>query len=517
MDEWYEELDFEENPFSTNPSDYVKKLVARDDIVDELIYRVSSGSIVFIEGPAGSGKSSLLRAVIKQFRGKGKVIYVNSEKFEKKLDVEDLLVQRNGLIKGMFLKQKPSRMILLLDNVSALSYRNMERLKNYFDENFLHSIVFTGESFSKVGFSDSLKQRLENRIIKIPKMTTDQIVEMVRLRLEDSKFLPDEIVTEIAKKFDNNPKEVLNACEELAEFVVGADETVVTEKHLKEVLGVALVQSSKESVASNKENAKPKSATKKLVEKEDEENKDSDVKNETEDLDSNENSEDSDANSETDSEDSDDDLDDFFDDDDDSDDSEKTEKDSKEDSEKDSKVESEDESDADTAKAKPESKKVEDSDDDSEDSDDDLDDFFDDDDDSETDSEKESKEDSKHDSKEKSDSDSSEDEDLESDDVKQASEEVVSAEDEISSEKSSKSNETDADDEKENVIAPIISDDDDDKKKDVKEEDDFFEDSFFEDDEDEEVYDEDNDESEDKKEEDSVFDDFFDDDLEEEK
>jgi type II secretory pathway predicted ATPase ExeA len=255
MDEWYEELDFEENPFSTNPADFVKALVARDDMIDELIYRVRAGSLVFIEGPKGSGKSSLLRVLIKKFRGKGKVIYVNAEKLEEKLNVEELLTQRNGLIQGMLMKKAPKGMILLLDNVTALSHKNAERIKHYFDENNLLSVVFTGEKFSKADFSDSLKQRLEGRVLTIPEMTSDQLVEMVHARIGDTKFMPDDVVVDIAKRYKNNPKDVLKACEDVAEFVVSIDEDVVTEKHVAEVLSAGKNESPKKE--EKKEEPKP--------------------------------------------------------------------------------------------------------------------------------------------------------------------------------------------------------------------------------------------------------------------
>ncbi len=236
MDEWYEELDFEENPFSVNPSEYLKSLVGRDEILDELDYRIRSGSIVFVEGPRGSGRSSLLRAMVRRFRGRGRVIYVNAEKFEKKLDIEDLLVQRNGFFKGMLLKKKPKRMILFIDNVDSLSHRNTERLKHYFDENYLQSVVFTGESFEKAGFSESLRLRIEGRVINIPKMKDDQVVQMVRNRVGDTKLLSQDLILDVASRYDNNPKEVLKALDEVAEFVVSLDEDVITKKHLDEVL-----------------------------------------------------------------------------------------------------------------------------------------------------------------------------------------------------------------------------------------------------------------------------------------
>ncbi len=240
MEEWYEELDFEENPFSTNPSDFVKNIVGRDEIIDDLIYRVRAGSLVFLEGEEGSGKSALLRVLIRKFRGKGRVIYVNCEKLEADLNIEDLLVQRNGFIKGMIMKKTPKNMILLLDNVPKLSHKNMERIKYYFDENFLKTVVFTGESFKDVGFSKSLIQRIEGRVITIPPLESYQAVDLVRERIGDIKFISDELIEQIAEATNYNPKRLLKALEEISEYVVSIDEDTVDAKHVEQVLGKKL-------------------------------------------------------------------------------------------------------------------------------------------------------------------------------------------------------------------------------------------------------------------------------------
>lgn len=258
MDEWYEELDFEENPFSVNPSDFLDCLVGLDDAIEELDYRIRSGSMSFVAGKRGTGRTALLRAMIKRFRGRGRVIYVNAEKFEKKLDIEELLVQRNGFIKGMLMKKKPKKMILLMDNVNELSYRNTERLKHYFDENFLQSVVFTGDGLHEVGFSESLKLRIEGRVIDLPKLTEQQILEIVHKRLGDSKLVPDEVVMELCKRYKNNPKDVLRSLDEVAEFIVSLDEESINIKHLDEVLGEANPKKSKDSPKKNSEDVNDK-------------------------------------------------------------------------------------------------------------------------------------------------------------------------------------------------------------------------------------------------------------------
>jgi MoxR-like ATPase len=175
MEQWYEELDFEENPFSTNPSDFVKNIVGREEVIDELIYRVRAGSMVFLEGEDGMGKTALLRLVIRKFKGKGKVIYVNCDKLEKELNIEELLVMKNGFIQGMLMKKYPRGMILLLDNVSKLSEANTERIKYFFDEGHLKSVIFTGDKFNDAEFSESLKQRIA-KTLKLEKLEEYQAV-----------------------------------------------------------------------------------------------------------------------------------------------------------------------------------------------------------------------------------------------------------------------------------------------------------------------------------------------------
>lgn len=246
MEEWYEELDFEENPFSTNPSDFVKNIVGRDEIIDDLIYRVRAGSLVFLEGSEGSGKSALLRVLIRKFRGKGKVIYVNCDKLESDLNIEDLLIQRNGFLKGMLMKQNPKNMILLLDNVPKLSHKNMERIKYFFDENFLKSVIFTGENFKDVDFSKSLIQRIEGRVLIIPPLESYQAVDLVRERIGDLKFISDELIEQIAELSNYNPKQILKALEEVSEYVVSVDEDVIEAKHIEQVLGKTLKSSKEE-------------------------------------------------------------------------------------------------------------------------------------------------------------------------------------------------------------------------------------------------------------------------------
>jgi len=53
--EWYEEMDFDSNPFERET-----KLVGFEDLLEEMLYAIVSGNMIFIEGETGSGKTLIL-------------------------------------------------------------------------------------------------------------------------------------------------------------------------------------------------------------------------------------------------------------------------------------------------------------------------------------------------------------------------------------------------------------------------------------------------------------------------
>ncbi len=198
--EWYEELDFDENPFSTNPKKFASHLSGMETVLEDVFYRVAAGSMLFVEGKNGSGKSSILWNVIKKYRGRGKIIYVDCSQIEKELNIEKLLVNKYGFIRGRIMKRKPKNMILLLDNIEELSPKNSERVKYFFDQGYLHSVVFAGVSYKKVKFSKSLKERINGELNVSFNQTVNQlknkISEVLTLKLVDT----DEINTSLMKQ-----------------------------------------------------------------------------------------------------------------------------------------------------------------------------------------------------------------------------------------------------------------------------------------------------------------------------
>ncbi|MEM2138734.1 MAG: hypothetical protein QXM96_01115, partial [Candidatus Woesearchaeota archaeon] len=154
------------------------------------------------------------------FGGKKNVAYVDCKILDKNLNITNILQERYGLF-GKILNKTPKEMILLLDNVHELSKKNTERIKYYFDQNNIKSIIFTTEKYSKAKFSESLKDRIGKRVLKIPLMDEFDAIEIVKKRIgEKSDFFNDDLIKKIFNLSENSVKLFLENCSKIAETAV---------------------------------------------------------------------------------------------------------------------------------------------------------------------------------------------------------------------------------------------------------------------------------------------------------
>lgn len=228
---WWKKIDLEENPFSSEDSEPY----GLDKVIEETVYRVESGSIIFIEGQKSMGKTSLLKSLIKRFKGKGRVIYVDASKIDRDINIERLMKARYGFF-GRLFGFTPKDMILLVDNVQLLSKKNEERIKFYFDNNYLRSAVFTGESYSKANLPRGLRERIGSRVVKLVPLSEEEAVEAVRSRI-GSKLMSREIIKKIYKLSGKNMVKFLQNCNELCEKYIETGEDSITDKDINEFFG----------------------------------------------------------------------------------------------------------------------------------------------------------------------------------------------------------------------------------------------------------------------------------------
>lgn len=203
--EWFEELGFDNNPFELNPLETDFNLIGKEKEGKEILYRIASGSMLLIEGKTGTGKTALLKYAVDNFKGEGKVVYVDGNKLNKRLNVSDLL--------------KKKGMILLMDNVQYLSKKNNERIKYYYDEDYIKSAVFTTTDYSLVNFSNAIKDRIGKNIIKLKDLSQSNALKIAKERLGDKEILPGDVLKQLYKDSDNI-KEFLRNCDSLCGYLV---------------------------------------------------------------------------------------------------------------------------------------------------------------------------------------------------------------------------------------------------------------------------------------------------------
>ena len=220
--EWYEELDFDENPFQVD-----SKYVGNEDLVDEVFYSIMAGNIVIVESEQGMGKTRVMKEVVKKFRGRGKLVYVNGKNLDKELNVEKIMNKKKGLF-----RKNPKNMVLLLDDVEHISEKNMERIKYYFDQNYVRTVILATSKPEELNLTDSLKQRVWKKV-KLNALSDYEAVQVVREKIGDD-ILTDRVIKAVYKESGKNMKKFMENCEEICKAYI--DNKDIKEDEVKSII-----------------------------------------------------------------------------------------------------------------------------------------------------------------------------------------------------------------------------------------------------------------------------------------
>lgn len=229
MSEWYSKIGFDGDPFSKDSG-----FAGHDELINEVFYTVYSGNILFIEGESGSGKTKILHEVIKRFGGRKKIIYMNCRHF-RGLNVEDVLKKRYGFFSRL-LGRKPENMILLLDEVEELSHKNCERLKYYFDQGYIASVIFTAKKFPSEGMSASLVQRI-SKVLRISPLSDYEAVSIIRDKIGD-RFLSDRVIKSIYSLSGRNTGKLIQNCKTVMVEMAEKKKQEISEEEIPRILSV---------------------------------------------------------------------------------------------------------------------------------------------------------------------------------------------------------------------------------------------------------------------------------------
>jgi|TARA_B100001971_G_C18059520_1_gene467176 chromosomal replication initiation ATPase DnaA len=232
MEIWYEEVGFNNNPFSIKPAAYHNELYGYD--VVSMISQVNDGKVLFIEGEYGKGKTTILKKIIKEFGGKNKLIYYSCNRTEDNLDIQKLVDERPGFFSRIF-GNAPNDMILLLDEVQDLLAEDSDQIvKSY--KKFFKSIVLVSSDYKEIKFSNGLKEIIGDNVIRLEELSDEDSIKIIRKRVGD-RLLTDDQIKKIAKKSDNNPRKLLKNCEKVSRYSINLGYDAIKDEHIKKNLG----------------------------------------------------------------------------------------------------------------------------------------------------------------------------------------------------------------------------------------------------------------------------------------
>jgi len=238
MKMWYNELGFHSNPFSIKPAAFHNELFGNSSVIARIIKKIEEKGIVFISGDFGTGKTTVLKRIIGEFRGGGfgakKVVYYNCNRSERSIDYDKLLVGAGGFFGRLFgIKQKG--LMILLDEMQDMNKRDLERVKRYYDDGFFRTVVFGSKDDSKE-LPEELVKEIGGNAFKLGNVTRGEAVKMIRERIGKLKFLGDDVILKIFKK-DGNSRNFLKNCEDVCRVAFEDGASVVGGNHVDKVLG----------------------------------------------------------------------------------------------------------------------------------------------------------------------------------------------------------------------------------------------------------------------------------------
>lgn len=200
--EWYEYYGWKENPFVPKSNADVIGLHFTKKRVLEYI---NNGDICFLNGPAGAGKSSLMKWTHKNLAGYIPVL-LSAEEIKEDTEIENLL-QRST-----WQKLTKKEFVLLLDESQESSTAFQKAMKLNWDKNKIKSIVIA-QIEDLDNFPENFQHRVGNRLIKLNRLTKSNVVDMLNDRADGKNPLAVEAMEEIGKEANYNPRKVLELAE----------------------------------------------------------------------------------------------------------------------------------------------------------------------------------------------------------------------------------------------------------------------------------------------------------------
>jgi len=206
---WYLDYGFQENPFSIKSN---SNLVGVEQQRKKILDYIKSGDICFLNGPTGTGKSSLLKWLHENLKDY-KTIYIDAAEIDDKFTVTKVLKKNLSIWERLANKKFPENVVILLDESQDASNELVKALKLHWDHNHIKSIIITQISPDLGNYSISFRDRIGNRVIKLGQITKPEAFELIKLRIKNKKIFDEDSLEKIFNYSNFIPRKILETCE----------------------------------------------------------------------------------------------------------------------------------------------------------------------------------------------------------------------------------------------------------------------------------------------------------------
>lgn len=206
---WYQAWGFEKNPLRIVPTDgeFLK--------VDEILPLLTKGSVMYVQGRFGTGKTSLMQSIIKKIKGQQKLVYFSCH--ERKVDFEDLLL--TNFFRKLF-SVKAKGLVLLLDEMQDISDEEAATLITLYKEKYFRAVLLAGSKDVKE-LPESLQGITGNNVFVTGSLTLEQAIALAKQRLGEQEVLTRERIEKVYQH-SSNPREFLQNLEDYCRRVFEA-------------------------------------------------------------------------------------------------------------------------------------------------------------------------------------------------------------------------------------------------------------------------------------------------------
>lgn len=222
---WYKQLKFKVNPLDSRPN---PNLIGLEDAEENLVNHILKGEICFLNGPTGSGKTSLLVRIQKKLKDH-KFIYLDADDLPPDFNLEEELKNKRNFFDRLTFKEFPSKQpILMIDEFQATDPNLILKARSKWestDKRIIRSIVIAQIDKYLHNASGSFKERLGKRMVSLDVLDSRGLKDMLKLRLYNKKTktnlidkFTEDALNLLVKCADNNPRRILEYTDMIFDF-----------------------------------------------------------------------------------------------------------------------------------------------------------------------------------------------------------------------------------------------------------------------------------------------------------